>query len=428
MRKALLLLLAAWLALPALAPAAEPLDRIVAVVNDDVITATELAARIDLVRRQLEADGTPIPPRDELARQVLEREILDRIQLQAAAAAGIQVDDTTVDQALRNLARDNGLGLDRFRELIESQGYPYARFREDLRRQITIGRLRQRAVFSRIQVQEHEIRRFLEREDPLAADREYRLGHILVALPEGATPERIEAARRRAEAILERLRAGADFARTAVAESDGQQALAGGDLGWRKPGQLPTPFVEEVRRMRPGEIAGPIRTASGFHIIKLLEVRGGEARRRVTQTHARHILVRTSAVVDDTEARRRLLLLRARALAGEDFAALARAHSEDPVSAAEGGDLGWVGPGDVVPEFEKAMAALAPGEISEPFRTRFGWHIVQVLGRRSHDNTEEARREEAVRQIRRRKSEEELALWLQRLRDEAHVEVRLGSG
>ncbi len=401
-----------------------PLDHIVAVVNDDVIVASELEQRVQRIRRQLAAQNTSLPPDDVLRRQILEREILDRIQLQLAAERGISIDDPSLNRAVGQIAQQNRLSLSEFRAVIERDGFDFQAFREDMRREMAISRLRNREVLSRISVSEQEIQEFLERHGaPGQERRSYRLGHILIAVPEGASAVQIDQARAKAETTVSELRGGADFAETALAVSAGQQALAGGDLGWRQASELPTLFAEPARGLRVGEISEPIRSASGFHVIKLLDTRGDE-RRVVTQTHARHILLRTDALVDEEEARRRLAALRERILAGADFAALARANSQDPVTAAQGGDLGWAGPGRMVPQFEEVMNGLAPSEISEPFGTRFGWHIVQVLARREHDDTAEFQRAQVIQEIRNRKAEEELELWLRRLRDEAYVELR----
>ncbi len=424
------LLLAAPLPLiAAVSPPLQPLDRIVAIVNDDVITATELEQRIDLLEQQLRQQGGARPPRDVLRRQLLERLILTRIQLQLADATGIRIDDETLNTTLTNIAAQNNLTLSEFREVLEADGFDFAQFREEIRQEIIIRRLRQRQVESRITVTEQEIDNFLINQRAQGkADEEYRLGHILIALPEAASPEEIRTARARAEEVLARLRAGEDFAATAIAVSDGQQALEGGDLGWRKAGQLPTLFADRVRDMAVGDLAGPIRSPSGFHLIKLLDKRHGQ-RHVVTQTRARHILIRpltrADGSRDDDAALAQIRRLRERLLAGEDFAELAQAFSDDKASAIDGGDLGWVSPGQMVPEFERAMTALAPGEISEPVKSGFGWHLIQVLERREHDDTETRARNQARNQIFQRKVEEAAANWLRRLRDEAYVEYRL---
>ncbi len=402
-----------------------PLDRIIAVVNDDVIVMSELENRVRTIRAQLRQSGTAPPPESVLERQVLERLILDRLQLQMAENVGIRIDDATLNRAVAQLAQQNGLSVRQFRDILERDGYDFARFREDVRNEIIISRLQQRQINNRISVTEREIENYLatraQQSDP---DTEYRLAHILIGVPEAASPEAIASARAKAEDVLASVRTGADFAQTAVAVSDGQQALQGGDLGWRKQQQLPTIFAELVRDMQPGDVAGPIRSASGFHLVKLVETRGQE-KHVITQTHARHILIRPDELTSEAEARRQLEQLRTRIENGEPFAELARAHSDDRGSAVSGGELGWLSPGDTVPDFESVMNGLAAGEVSEPFRSQFGWHIVQVVERRRYDGTEEVRRAQALEQIRQRKSEQELDTWLRELRDEAYVEYRL---
>ncbi|KAA3629608.1 MAG: molecular chaperone SurA [Proteobacteria bacterium] len=400
------------------------LDRIVAVVNDDVIVASELEGKIQELSKRLTQQATRLPPEDVLRRQLLEREILNRIQLQLAARSGITVDDPSLNNAMRELAQRNKLTLDQFRQVLERDGFDYAAFREEIREEMTISQLRRREVVNRINVSDREIEEFIERHGaPGQNNREFRLGHILIALPEAATSDQISEAREQAARTATELRNGADFAQMALAVSAGQQALQGGDLGWRKASEVPSLFAEALRQLQTGDISDPIRSASGFHIIKLLETRGEEAV-VVTQTHARHILIRTDAITSDQQAQQRLALLRSRILAGADFAELARANSQDPGSAVAGGDLGWFGPGRMVPQFEQMIDSLPLNTLSEPFRTRYGWHLVEVLGRRKHDDTAEYQRAQVINEIRKHKTEEELELWLRRLRDEAYVELR----
>ncbi len=400
------------------------LDRIVAVVNDDVILQSELDDRVREIRQRLEQRKTRLPPLPQLRRQVLDRLVLERLQLQLADHNHIDVSDETLNATLRNLAAQNGMTLEQFRDALERQGQSYPAFRREIRREIRLRRLHQQMVGNRIDVTDQEIDQFLASHDSDFDRREYHLAHILIPVPEAASPEQIEAAKKKATRILSQLRKGADFAHTAVAESAGRKALEGGDLGWLKGRRLPSLFAQAVRTMKPGDISDLIRSPSGFHIIQLLGVRGGE-RHLVTQTHVRHILLKPDALQDSQRVRLRLQQLRQRILAGDDFATLAKAHSEDKVSAAKGGDLGWVGPGDLVPAFEQAMARLKPGEISPPVHTRFGWHIIQVLARRQHDSTRDFKRSQAREILRKRKFENELELWLRRLRDEAYVEYRL---
>ena len=401
------------------------INRIVAVVNRDVITESELNRRIELIRRQLQQQKTPMPPESVLRRQILERLILERIELQMARNLGIRVDDEALNRVLQNIAANSKMSLEQFRAVLERDGYDFAQFREGIRNEVIVKRLRQREVADRVNVTPQEVDEFLASQKNLGnLNQEYHLSHILIAVPEAASPEQVQAARAKAEEVLSKLRAGADFREMAVSYSDGQQALQGGDLGWRKAGQLPTLFSDILTRMHPGEISDLIRSPSGFHILKVTEERG-EKKHIVRQTHARHILIRTNEVTSDYDARTRLERLRQRILAGEDFSTLAKANSDDRGSASKGGDLGWANPGDFVPAFEEVITKLAPGAVSEPFKTQFGWHIVQVLGRRDYDNTEQYQRARARQALRARKIDERLQQWVRRIRDEAYVEYRL---
>lgn len=414
-------------AAPIAAANIEPLDRIIAVVNEDVITESELQREVYAIQLQLRERSTRLPPQDVFQRQVLERLIVERLQLQRAAATGLRVDDDTLNQAVRRIAKNNNLSLTEFREVLEEDGLRFEEFRETLRNEITISRLRTREVDNRITVTPQEIDNFLASEEMRGAarDRQFHLLHILVSVPDAASPEQIQAARAKATDTLSEIRTGADFRETAIAKSDGQQALEGGDLGWRTLGQIPSLFVDVVRKMDTGATSDLIRSPSGFHIILLEEARGGDEQRVITQTSVRHILIRTDEMTSDDEAVIQLEQIKRRIEAGEDFASLARSHSDDKASAINGGDLGWVSPGAMVPKFEEVMDRVRRREVSEPFQSQFGWHILQVMGRREHDSTEEFRRTKAQEQIRKRKIEEELELWLRRLRDEAYVEYRL---
>ena len=405
----------------------ETVESIVAVVNDDVITRTELDNRLRAVKDQLKNRPSPLPPDAVLEKQVLDRMILASLQLQLADHNGIRVDDDTLNHTIERIAEDNKLSLSEFRAVLEKEGYDFATFREDIRREILISRVQQRQVNDRIQVTEQEIDNFLAAQRAQGnTGAEYHLGHILISVPDAASAERIQAARQRAEDVLTRLRSGANFQETAIAVSDGQQALQGGDLGWRKLGELPTLFVDPVSQMKTGDVSGLIRSPSGFHIIKLIDQRN-EERHIVTQTHARHILIRTDELTGDDAAQAKLRELRQRIENGADFAELARDFSNDTANADNGGDLGWINPGEMVPTFEEQLNKLATGEISQPFKTGFGWHIVQVLERRRHDNTDTFVRSQARNTIRQRKTEEELQSWLARLRDDAYIENRLAT-
>ena len=400
------------------------LDRIVAVVDDDVITRTELNDKLESVEKQLRQQNVALPGEDTLRKQVLERLILTHIQLQLAARSGIQVDDDTLNRTISTVAAQNKLTLSEFRNVLERDGVDFAQFREEMRDEIILRKLRQRQVDSRITVTNQEIDNLLaaQKRQGNISD-EYRVGHILIALPEAATPKQIQAAREKAQMVLSELRHGADFGKTAITFSDGQQALDGGDLGWRRAGELPTIFSDVVLQLKVGEISDLIRSSSGFHIIKLVDHRGSD-RHITTQTHARHILIRPNDLTSDDDARRKLTEIRDRIQHGEDFSAMAKAYSDDKANSGNGGDLGWINPGEMDPDFEAAMNALEPNQLSKPVRTRFGWHLIEVLGRRSQDITEEFERTKAREQIYQRKVEEETVNWLRRLRDEAYVEIR----
>lgn len=400
------------------------LERIVAVVNDEVITQDELERRLELVKKQLARQGTELPDSEALRRQILERLIMDRIQVQYAKQTGLKIDDFQLDQALRTIAEQNHMTLAQFREVLARDGVDYADFREEIRKEMTIARLREREVDNRIAVSEGEIDNFLATQATQVSAGEYAVSHILVRVPEQATTEQIQARRARAEAALAELRAGKPFAQVAAVYSDAPDALQGGFLGWRPLSQLPELFAEAVTKLQPGEVSTLLRSPNGFHIVRLDDRRGPGAPVQITQTRVRHILVRPSETVSEDEARNRLLQLRERIVNGADFAELARLHSEDP-SASQGGDLGWVSPGDTVPQFERAMESLKPGEISEPVKTPLGWHLIQVLERRTGNLTKERERILARQAIKARKADEAYEEWLRQLRDQAYVEYRL---
>ena len=405
--------------------AATALDRIVAVVNEDIISASELDSRVKELVAQLEQKGTTLPPMEIIQSQVLERMIAKRLQLQIAKQLGLTVDDATLTTAIANIAENNNVTLLQLKQILEADGINFELFREQLREDILINRLKQKEVINRIVVTDQDVRNYLERETGSSRQRSaVHLLHILIATPEGASPEDVQAAKEKAERLVKELRGGADFSNLAIRESDARQALEGGDLGWMESNRIPSLFIQQVDNMEQGQISDPIRNASGFHIIKLAEVKGTQ-RSIVTQTHARHILITTNEIVSDTEAQHHLETLRERIIGGESFEALARSHSDDKASAIKGGDLGWTNPGDMVPLFEQQMDALQPNQISEPFKTQFGWHIVQVLERRDFDNTEEVMKNNARMELRKQKADEAIELWLRRLRDEAYVEILL---
>ncbi len=403
------------------------LDRIVAIVNDDVIVASELANRLRLVRSQLRSAGTRLPPDAALQKQVLDRLIVDRLQLQVAELTGVRVDGESLNRSLQEMARKNGYSLRDFRDILQRDGYEFSRFREDIRQQMLLARVRQQQVAGRIRISEREIDNFLTNQVSRGnQNAEYHLSHILIAIPEGASPEQIQASRNKGLEVLKKLDDDADFSQLAVQLSDGQQALKGGDLGWRKRGQLPTVFLEHVPKLPVGTHSQLIRSASGFHIVKLQATRGGASERHViAQSRVRHILIRPNELTSEEDAKSRLLQLKQRLQEGADFATLARSGSDDRGSAIKGGGIGWVSTADVVPAFAEIMDTIPLKEISAPFKSSFGWHILQVMERRNHDNTKTVRRTQAVTQIRERKLDEELQSWIRRLRDEAHIEYRL---
>ncbi len=405
---------------------AVPVDRIVAVVNNEVITAQQLRARVEQAERQLRRQGVQLPPADVLERQLLERLIVENAQLQLARETSLRVDDATLTRAIERIASNNRLGVDELRATLERDGVSWSRFRDEIRTEILLTRLREREIDSRIVVTDAEIDNFLANNPDAFSGEEFEVAHILLRAPEGATPAQIDALRARAESVLARLRSGEDFARVAAEVSDAPDGISGGSLGWRSRDRLPALFADAVRDMRPGDTSPLLRSAAGLHIVRLVDKRGGgaAAAQQLEQTRARHILVKTSEVLSDADAEARLLGLRERVVNGADFGELAKANSAD-LSAAKGGDLGWLNPGDTVPEFQRAMDALNPGEISPPVRSPFGWHLIQVQQRRVQDVTDERKRTAARTALRERKAEEAYEDWLRQLRDSTYVDYRL---
>ncbi|MFM7067201.1 MAG: peptidylprolyl isomerase [Gammaproteobacteria bacterium] len=402
------------------------LDRIAAVVNEGIVLQSQVEEQMDAISRRLRDQGQQVPPSSVMRQQVLERLILQEIQVQRAGRLGIEVSDEMLNNALQNVARQNNIEFDRLPEVLAAEGIDYGAYRQQVRREMTLQFLRQRDVMARIYISPREIDQFITRQaGNVTANTEYEVAHILVSLPEAATPQQLEAAEQRARELHERAVRGEDFGQLALQYSQAQSALERGSLGWRKGSELPQFMADAVAGMKPGEIAAPIRTPSGFHIVRLGASRGGDQPLLVEQTHARHILVKPNELQDDATVRGKLADIRAKVLAGDDFAAIAAAVSEDPGSGKDGGDLGWASPGMFVPEFETEMGKLKDGEISEPFQSPYGWHIIQVLGRRTQDTSSEERRRQAIEQLRASKAEEETELWLRRLRDEAYVESRL---
>jgi peptidyl-prolyl cis-trans isomerase SurA len=402
-------------------------DRIVAVVNNEVITAHELRTRVQQASRQLQRQGVELPPAGVLERQLLEQLIVEHAQLQLARDTSLRIDDAALDRAIGRIADNNRMSLDQLRATLERDGVGWERFRSQVRSEMLISRLREREVDSRVTVTDAEIDNFINSNPDALSGEEYQVAHILLRAPEGATPAQIEALRAKAEAVMARLGGGEDFARVAASSSDAPDAINGGSLGWRPRDRLPALFAEAVRGLQPGQISPVMRSATGLHIVKLVDKRGGEgaAPRKMEQTRARHILIRTSEVLSDAEAEARLQGLRERIVNGADFAELAKANSAD-LSAAKGGDLGWLNPGDTVPEFERAMNALQPGELSPPVRSPFGWHLIRVDERRLQDVTDERKRAAVRAALRQRKADEAYEDWLRQLRDSTYVDYRLG--
>ncbi len=401
----------------------ENLDRIVAVVEDDVILERELEREVTAVVKKIQASKMEMPPWSVLRHQILEKMIVDKLQRLLAERTGININQETLDSAAADIAQRNHMDLDQFRAELERQGLSYKDFLNNLRNEIIINQVRGKEIGGRINVSDREVEHYLETQDKFGEEStQYHLGHILIAVKEAASSAEIQKAKSKADELVNKLRAGQDFTQTAISNSQDSNALNGGDLGWRKIADVPTLFSDVVRKLSQGDITDPIRSPSGFHIVKLLEVKGmGSA--MVTKTKVRHILIKTNELIDDAEAQKRLLALKARINQGDDFAVLARAQSDDKGSALKGGSLDWVGPGDLVKPFEETMNKLAINEISEPVQTQFGWHLIQVLGRENKDNSDQNKKNFVREAIRKRKIEEETELWLRRLRDESFVEI-----
>jgi peptidyl-prolyl cis-trans isomerase SurA len=402
------------------------LDRVAAVVNDGVVLNSELDDQVNAVSERLKTQKLELPPANVLRQQVLERLVLQEIQAQRATHAGLKVPDEALNSALQEVAQRNNIPLTQLPQALSQQGIDYASYREEMRKELTLGLLRQRDVLQRISITPREVDQFLAKQaNTPSENNQYNVSHILIAVGQTATPDQIQQAAKRAEEVTQRAKAGEDFAKLAVAYSNAQTALDGGALGWRKGSELPTFLTDIVVKLKPGQVSDPLRTPTGFHIIRVNEVKGGEQKAIVEQVHVRHILMKTTELADDATVKQKLEQLRQRILKGEDFAGLASITSEDPGSATQGGDLGWAGPGSFVPEFDEAVGKLKDQEISEPFHTQYGWHIAQMLGHRQFDNTDELKRRTAMDAIRASKADEETELWLRRLRDEAYVETKL---
>jgi peptidyl-prolyl cis-trans isomerase SurA len=401
------------------------LDRVVAVVNSDVVTRLDLDEQVKVALQQLKRQGTPLPAHDVLERQLLERMVTAKVLAQTAKETGLRVDDTQLQRSIERIAQENKVSSEAFRKMLEADGIDFNRFREELRNEILIARLKEREVDSKILITDAEIENYLKNQQSQGGkDDEYSLSHILILVPEQASPEQIQTKRVIADKALDQLRGGADFRQVSAGVSDAQNALDGGPLGWRPAARLPQIFVESVKIMKVGDVSPVLRSANGFHIIKLTDKRGNETPVIIPQTHARHILIRLNEVVSEAEAKQRLTNLKERIENGTSFVELARLQSED-ASASRGGDLGWLSPGDTVPEFERAMNGLEPGQVSDPVQSPFGWHLIQVVERRSEDMSKERQRVIARQSIRTRKADDAYQEWVRQQRDRAYVELRL---
>lgn len=400
------------------------MDRIIAVVDQLVITENELADRVRTVSAQLEKQGQQLPPANILQKQILERLINDRLLLQHAAETGLRVDDGQLEKTIGRIAEQNKMDIASFKKALEADGINYRKFREDIRSEIIIARLREREVENRINISESEVDNYLTTQAAAGSQDEYDIAHILIRTPEDSSPEDLQKLKSKAEEALNKLKEGTDFAQVSASYSDAPNALEGGKLGWKSKSQMPDLFSSALAPLQAGELTAILRSPNGFHILKVIERRGGTSSLLVDQTNVRHILIKLNEVVSESEAKHRMDSIKERLDNGADFAELARQYSEDG-SAANGGNLGWISPGDTVPAFEQAMNQLAPKEISAPVRSPFGFHIIQVLERRKQDMTKEASRLKARQEIRARKGEEAYQDWVREMRDRAFVELRL---
>ena len=419
-----LLLGAALLAATAQAQV-RPLDRVVAIVDNDVVMQSQLDARLREVQQTIDKRGGALPPEHVLSQQVLERLIIENIQLQIGDRSGIRITDEELNQAMGTIAQRNGMSLEQFRDALARDGLSYADARDQVRREMIISRVRQRRVAEHIQVTDQEVQNFLASDlGKMQLSEEFRLANILIPVSEGASSSEIQAADRQAQELYQQLQQGADFGQLAVSRSASENALEGGEMGWRKAGQLPPPFDSMISQLNPGEVTEPVRTPGGFIILKLIEKRGGDTQVR-DEVHVRHILIKPSEIRSEEETRRLVERLYQRIVDGEDFAELAKSFSEDPGSALNGGDLNWIDPNALVPEFREVMNNTASGELSKPFKSPYGWHVLQVMGRRATDSSAQFREQQAANLLRNRKYDEELQAWLRQIRDEAYVETKL---
>lgn len=401
------------------------IDRVAAVVDDDVIMESELNAQLGAIIARLSAQGVQLPPENILKAQVLEHLVIQQLQLQMARRARVEVDEEEINATIAQMRQANGLSEEAFVAELAREGLSIEDLQESIRREILISRVQRGVLNNRINITEHDIDSFLaSKEGQFWNAPDYHIGHILIPVSSNADPAAIQSAQERAEDIYRRIQAGEDFAQLATLYSADQSALQGGDWGWRSPTELPELFAEQLAEMKVGEVSAPFRSGAGFHLLQIKDQRGNE-QALVEQTHTRHILLRPTAILSDEQARQKLLELRSQVKSAEDFAELAKAHSDDIGSRMSGGDLGWSLPGQFVPEFEKVMNETPVGEISEPFRSQHGWHILMVMDRRVQDMSERVKRNQAYNLLRNRRFEEELPIWLQEIRDEAYVEIKL---
>ena len=402
-----------------------PLDRVAAIVDNDVVMTSQLNQRLDDLRRQLAERGTQLPPDEVLREQVLDRLVVESIQLQMGERAGIRIDDAALNQTMQQLAQRNNVTPEEFRAALERDGISYNQAREQIRREMIINRVRQRRVAERIQVSDQEVRNFLNSEmGRIETATEYRLAMIVLQISETASASEVSEIAETANEIYQELREGADFTSLAVARSRGDTALEGGELGWRRSAQLPGPFASAVASLDVDGVTQPLRSPAGFHILKLLETRGGDGQ-MVEEFNVRHILIKPSEIRTEGEAAQLIQRIYERIQNGESFATLASAFSEDPGSALNGGSLNWVMPDSMVPEFREVMTSISPDTVSTPFQSEFGWHILEVQGTRNVDMTSEMREQQAINLIQNRKYEQELQTWLLEIRDEAYVEIKI---
>lgn len=419
------LMLGAVLLSSAVHAAVQELDRVVAIVDNDVVMQSQLDQRVHEVQQTIAKRGSGVPPASALEPQVLERLIVENLQLQIGDRSGIRITDEELNQAIGTIAQRNGMSIDQFRAALARDGLSYEDAREQVRREMIISRVRQRRVAERIQVSEQEVKNFLASDlGKMQLSEEFRLANILIPTPESANSAAIQAAAKQAGEVYQQLKQGADFGQLAIARSASETALEGGEMGWRKAAQLPPPFDRLLSSLSVGDVTEPVRTPGGFIILKLLDKRGGQTQVR-DEVHVRHILIKPSEIRSEAATKRLVEKLYDRIKAGEDFAELAKSFSEDPGSALNGGDLNWIDPNALVPEFREVMASSQQGVVSKPFKTQYGWHVLEVLGRRATDSTTQAREQQALTVLRNRKYDEELQTWLRQIRDEAYVEIKL---